>query len=179
MDGFGSTSSQRDDDPSSLAPWETIVTNAVGRVIEFWGFKHNHGRTWALLYLRDEPMSAADLQEELDLSKGAVSMITKDLRQWSIVQRTRVSQSRATHYLAEHDFLEMVRRVIRDRELNLVAEVREHLDEALEVAEDEEAPEHVVERIRKMYRLADLIQNSLELFLSSARLDVNDAEDLL
>ena len=35
-----------------LPRWEALTTDAVGNVIEFWGFKHNQGRVWALLYLR-------------------------------------------------------------------------------------------------------------------------------
>ncbi len=179
MNRMGSTSRQTGGNSTNLEPWEVTVTDAVGRVIEFWGFKHNHGRTWALLYLRDEPMSASDLREELDLSKGAVSMITKDLRQWDVVQRTRVSESRATHYLAERDFLGMVRRVLRDREVKLVEDVRDQLEEALEIAEDSEADDDTVERIREMYRLADMTQNALELFLNTARLDVSEADGIL
>ena len=55
----------------NLSRWEAMATDAVGQVIEFWGFKRNHGRVWALLYLRDEPLSAAHIEEELALSKGA------------------------------------------------------------------------------------------------------------
>ena len=41
-----------------LARWEAIAVDAVGNCIEFWGFKRNQGRVWALLYLRGTPMSA-------------------------------------------------------------------------------------------------------------------------
>ena len=41
----------------SLARWEQIAIEAVGDVIEFWGFKRNQGRVWALLYLRDEGLT--------------------------------------------------------------------------------------------------------------------------
>ena len=35
-----------------LPRWESLAIDAVGNVIEFWGFKHNQGRVWAVLYLR-------------------------------------------------------------------------------------------------------------------------------
>jgi len=50
-----------------LNRWESLVTDAVGAVIEFWGFKQNQGRVWALLYLRGAAMSAQDLQDDLEL----------------------------------------------------------------------------------------------------------------
>ena len=62
-----------------LAPWEAIAIDAVGNVIEFWGFKRNQGRVWALLYLRGEPLTAGEIERELDLSKGGVSMLLRDL----------------------------------------------------------------------------------------------------
>ena len=45
----------------SLTPAEIAVSEAVGRLIEFWGFKRNMGRMWAVLYLEDHPLNAADL----------------------------------------------------------------------------------------------------------------------
>ena len=41
--------------------WEAMAIDAVGNVIEFWGFKRNQGRVWALLYLRNEALTAAEL----------------------------------------------------------------------------------------------------------------------
>ena len=52
----------------------SIVSDVVGRLIEFWGFKRNMGRIWAVLYLSPEPLSAEDLRQLLQLSSGAVSM---------------------------------------------------------------------------------------------------------
>ena len=37
----------------------------VGRLIEFWGFKRNMGRVWAVLYLSPEPLTAQDLRDLL------------------------------------------------------------------------------------------------------------------
>lgn len=163
----------------ALSTWEELVVNAVGQVIEFWGFKRNYGRLWALLYLRDEPLSSKDIQRELELSKGAVSMLTRDLENWDVLHRQRVSGRSSWHFIAENEFLEMIRTVVRDRELGMVERVRNDLADAAHLAKQEGADENTVERIQRMERLADLVCNALKLFLSSARLDVTDAEDLL
>ncbi len=55
-----------DDEGSPLGTWEALAVDAVGGVIEFWGFKRNQGRLWALLYLRDVALSATELQTELE-----------------------------------------------------------------------------------------------------------------
>ena len=51
---------------------EVLVSDSIGRLIEFWGFKRNMGRLWAILYLCEQPLSAPGLQERLQLSSGAV-----------------------------------------------------------------------------------------------------------
>ena len=44
--------------PSDLWPSEQLLSDAVGRLMEFWGFKRHMGRIWAVLYLSDEPLAA-------------------------------------------------------------------------------------------------------------------------
>src|SRR5690606_26006771 len=39
---------------------ELLVSEAVGRLMEFWGFKRNMGRVWTVLYLSVDPLSAGD-----------------------------------------------------------------------------------------------------------------------
>ena len=53
---------------SELWPSEKLVSDAIGRLIEFWGFKRNMGRVWAVLYLSETPLTAKDLQERLSLT---------------------------------------------------------------------------------------------------------------
>jgi len=169
----------RDRPYDALSSWEELVVNAVGQVIEFWKFKCNHGRVWALLYLRDEPMNSGDLQEALELSKGAVSMITRDLEQWDVVHRQRVADSRAWHFVAADEFLSMIHNVIEHRELEMVERIATDLEDAARLADEDDASDRTLSRIRGMQRLADLVRNALELFLSTSRLDVSDAENLL
>lgn len=179
MKGYSHRSDVEFGESDPLSPWEQRVTNAVGQVIEFWGFKRNHGRTWALLYLRGNPMSSAELREELGLSKGAVSMITRDLEQWGVAHRVRVGSSNAWHFVAEVEFLDMIRQVLRDREMTMVERVRTDLKDAIRMARESDASDAVIERIERMYRLADLVKNALDLFLNTSRLDVTDVEDVL
>jgi DNA-binding transcriptional regulator GbsR (MarR family) len=163
----------------ALARWEELAVNAVGQVIEFWGFKRNHGRTWCLLYLRGEPMSAADIQETLQLSKGAVSMISRDLEHWGVAHRVRLGGSKAWHFVAEVDFLQMLRRVLKERELRMVTRVRDDLTDALCFAREEGVDEAGLKRLRGMLRLAEMIADALNFFLKTLHLDFSEADELL
>lgn len=165
---------------SELAPWESLVIDAVGNVIEFWGFKRNQGRVWALLYVRGVPMSASDIQHALSLSKGAVSMISRELEQWGVIHRVRPPNSASWHFVAETDLMRMINRVLSDRESSVVARVKADLSEAEKQARQSDTiPEEIVDRLIRMRMLASTIERSLDSFLRTARFNANEVDGIL
>jgi DNA-binding transcriptional regulator GbsR (MarR family) len=159
---------------AQLRPWEAIALDAVGNVIEFWGFKRNQGKVWALLYLRDVALTAAELEVELELSKGGVSMLLRDLERWGVVLRVRNPGDSAWRYSAVTDVLKMARRVIEEREFSFIERVRADLEEARRLAEaDARTPRAMVQRLARMERLAEAMEKALRLFLRTSRLDVS------
>jgi len=91
------------------------IADAVGALIEHWGFKRNMGRVWAVLYLEQAPLSAADLGERLSLSSGAMSMLLGELSQWGVIKKAWVPGERRDFYEAETSIWKMVSRVLRER----------------------------------------------------------------
>lgn len=159
-----------------LSAWESQAVDAVGTVIEFWGFKRNHGRIWALLYLRGTPHTASEIQSELGLSKGAVSMITRELEQRGVLCRVRAGRGNAWRFLAEDDLMLMVGRVLEAREIPMLNQALSSLAQAEQEAQRDEsvrAPE--LARVGHMHSLAALILQALELFLGSSRVDLTEA----
>lgn len=163
-----------------LQPWELVACDAVGTVIEFWGFKHNQGRLWALLYLRTEAYSASVIQRELGLSKGGVSILLRELEQWGVVRRVRVPGRRAWHYEAERDLMAMIRMVLASRERKLVSRVLCDLERAEKLSQDDPtATKQQRERLARMVRLARAIDRAVATFMKTARLDAGRAVDSL
>ncbi|HCF57763.1 MAG TPA: transcriptional regulator [Myxococcales bacterium] len=163
---------------SRLSEWEQLVVEAVGSVIEYWGFKANEGRVWALLYLHGRPFCAAEIGRSLGLSKGAVSMVTREMEAWGVLRRLRGAGAGVWQYEAETDFIEMIRRVLTAREARFVARVKADLERA-EKAAKRAAPPEVVERIARMKALAELVERAVEAFLRTARFDVRGALGIL
>lgn len=165
---------------AALAPWEALVTDAVGNVIEFWGFKRNQGRVWALLYLRSTPMSAAEIQGALGLSKGAVSMLTRDLEQWRVLTRVRRPSDPVWRFEAGTDLLAMIGGVLEARESAFVARVKEDLAEAeRQVRAAPGVDPAVVDRVARMRILADRVEDAVRVLARTARLDVRGVVDVL
>lgn len=167
----------------TLNDWEALVVDAVGNTIDFWRFKRNHGRTWALLYLRGRPLSAAEIQETLGLSKGAVSMVTREIEQWGVVRRVRVPGDATWRFSAETDLMKMVRRVIEEREAAFVSRVKEDLDDAYAMAKAAKGPAavppEVLDKVDRMRTLAGLVDKALRAFVLTARLDVAGVASIL
>ena len=179
-----------EEDDTGIAPdtiWdsERIVSDAVGRLMELWGFKRNLGRVWTVLYLAGGPLTAKQLRDRLQLSSGAVSMTLSELGRWGVARKLWVQGDRRDFYEAEANIWKMVSRVIRERELSEIVQAIEAFEDAL-VALDhrggEGAPPEFADaqraqlqrkRIEQLLELARLGRSMLEALISSARLDAS------
>lgn len=179
MKGYLWQAAATEEKPRKLLHWETVAIDAVGNVIEFWGFKRNQGRMWALLYLRDVALTAAEIEKELELSKGGVSMLIRDLERWGVVLRVRTPGDSSWRYRAETDLLHMARRVIEEREFAFIARIRADLEEARKLAEaDGSTTKPQIQRLQRMETLAEATEKALRLFLKTSRLDVGSMFDV-
>ena len=62
---------------------ELQVAEAVGQLMEFWGFKRQMGRLWTVLFLSPDPLDVAALAERLQMSTSAVSLSLAELS-WAV-----------------------------------------------------------------------------------------------
>lgn len=165
---------------SQLAPSEAAVSDVVGRLIEFWGFKRNMGRIWAVLYLSPEPLSAEDLRLSLKLSSGAVSMTLNELLRWGVVRKVWVQGERKDFYTAEVQLWRMISRVFNEREKSEIVMAIEAFEEALaEVSKLRHSTdpktraraELQYERIKQLLELAKLGKRLMDTLLATAKID--------
>jgi DNA-binding transcriptional regulator GbsR (MarR family) len=164
----------------ALWPSELAVSNVVGRLIEFWGFKRNMGRVWAVLYLSPQPLSAEDLRDLLQLSSGAVSMTLSELSRWGVVRKVWIQGERRDFFAAEVQLWRMISRVFNEREkieiLSAIEAFQEALPELERLRSDPDPQvraraELQYERIGHLLELAKLGQRLLDALLSTAKLD--------
>lgn len=162
------------------------VVDAVGALIERWGFKRNMGRVWALLYLEQAPMSQADLGERLALSSGSMSMLLAELQQWGVVRKAWVPGERREYYEAETSIWKMVSRVLRERELRWIQDALEQFTAAdgvlaaataaaaaagaVKVAGAERL-QGIADRVRGLTQLAQVGAHLIESILSGESVD--------
>ena len=109
---------------------ELRAADAMGRLMEFWGFRRHMGRLWTILYLSPEPMTTGELSETLRLSSSAVSLSLGELVRWGAVRKTWLPGERKDFYQAESNVWKLLRRVYERRELNLIREAADAFGEA-------------------------------------------------
>lgn len=175
------------EDTAELWASERIATEALGRLMEFWGFKRHMGRVWGLLYLSPESQTARNIQRKLSLSAGSVSVTLNELARWGVVQKVHVPGSRAEHFEAEVNLWRMISRVYRERELVEIGEAIRSFEAAVEAlqkvepATPEDRRRSATQRARldELLELAKLGRALLEALLSTGRVDATGLARLL
>ena len=168
-------------DPERSRAAELLAADAVGDVVEHWGFRKPLGRLWTVLYLAGEPMSAAALGERLQMSAGAVSMSLTELQRWAVVRRVWVPGERREFYEAEVDFWKMISKVVSERERFLVRSVKERLEQAtadLKLEKSSDASGRL-DRVKKLLALAALADTMIDGFIASHTIDFSRFFNLL
>lgn len=163
--------------------YELLAADAIGDVIEHWGFRRALGRAWTVLYLAGEPLAAVDLQARLQMSAGAASTTLTELQRWGVVRKVWRPGERKEFFEAETDFWKMISKVVQEREKYLATSVRERLERAraLVKASDANDPMRKVklERLGRLMSFAQAAEAVIASFLTSRRADFSEFGNLL
>lgn len=171
--------SERDD---TLHEAELLAADAIGDVIEHWGFRKPLGRVWTVLYVSLVPLSAAEIAEALSMSTGAVSMTLAELQRWGVVRRVWKPGERREFFEAETDFWKMISKVVSERERFLAQSVKQRIDDAIaRASHGQRTPRarHVVERLKRLSSFASVASTVLDSFIESQRADFQKFGNLL
>jgi DNA-binding transcriptional regulator GbsR (MarR family) len=159
----------------ALSQAQHLVAEQIGTLMEFWGFKRILGRIWAVLYLSDGPLTAADIGTALGLSASAVSVSLTELKRWGVVHEAvglGPGAGRAQRYRAETEIWSMVTNVLRQRELPLIHRFEETLKDAVDaLAHEQQNPrvKHARAALKNLQSLTTLGRAMLESLLETGR----------
>ncbi|MGB8330376.1 MAG: hypothetical protein WCE62_09635 [Polyangiales bacterium] len=168
---------------------ELRTADAMGRLMEFWGFRRHMGRLWTVLYLSPEPMTTAELSETLQLSSSAVGLSLSELVRWGAVRKTWLPGERKDFYQAESSVWKLLRRVYERRELNLIreaidafADAQRQLDQAQNQLgpDDRRRVEHMRKRLSRLSALSKVGERLVRLLIAGRMLnpaDLRSAEE--
>ncbi len=165
-----------------------LVSDTLAELMGFWNFKPSMGRVWAVLYLSREPLDADAIAERTGLSAGSVSMTLAELQRWGVIRRVPAPRARRRHYEAETDIVELVTRVLRERELRLVEQAVDRFEEAMRILDEEagsSVPDEMIHarflhtRVESLARLARAGRGVVQQLVRAGLFDLGAIRDAL
>ncbi len=100
-----------------------------GTLGSHWGINRTMAQIHALLLISNEPLSANDIMEQLNISMGNTNMNIRALIDWGLVFKELKPGERKDFFVAEKDMWEVVKRIITQRK-------KKELEPMLRVLED-------------------------------------------
>ncbi len=104
-----------------IQAWGTLGSN--------WGINKAMAQIHALLLLATEPLSAEDIMDELQMSRGNVNMNLRALMDWGIVRKENKVGERKEFFSTGKDVWELAKQVSKERR-------RREIEPILNVLED-------------------------------------------
>ena len=92
------------------------IIQGLGRFSSFAGFNKITGQIYGLLYLSREPLALGQIAEQLDISKGNVSLNVRIMERWGLIRRFNKRGDRRDYYEAETDFWKVIRGILTERD---------------------------------------------------------------
>jgi DNA-binding transcriptional regulator GbsR (MarR family) len=154
---------------------ETVQESFVqlwGGLGPFWGVSPTTARVYGWLLSHTAGADAQEIMKGLDLSRGAVSMACRELREWGLVYPEKSAGSRRMVYWPQTDMEKVTRSVVQIRKRREWDPIREHLREWIPQLEGDPSPEAAIllERLKAIETLAVLADSMVEMFLRGGSL---------
>lgn len=130
-----------------------------------WGINKTLAQIHALFITTEEPLSAEDIMERLQISRGNVNMNVRTLIDWQLVYKEHVLGERKEFFVGEKDLWVVLKRVMKvrkEKELDPMLKVVRNLKD---IEEDTPEAENFKEKIDNIEKFATEADNMLEKFI--------------
>jgi DNA-binding transcriptional regulator GbsR (MarR family) len=117
--------------PKSLpAPVQRFIVH-WGEMGSRWGINRTVAQIHALLYVSEQPLTADEIAQALEVARSNVSTSLRELQTWGVVKMVHVMGDRRDHFQAESDVWEMFRIILEGRKRREVDPAIERLRECV------------------------------------------------
>ncbi len=106
-----------------------------GHLAGFWGITPAAGRILGWLISRVEPADAEEIGAALGMSRGAVSMATRELSDWGLTRSSKRPSSRKLLYEPETELEKIIKSIIQTRKRREWDPILQHMDSWLPTLE--------------------------------------------
>jgi DNA-binding transcriptional regulator GbsR (MarR family) len=109
---------------------------AWGTLGSSWGINRTMAQVHALLLISPDSMSAEDIMDELNISRGNANMNVRALIDWGLVSKEFKSGERKEFFVAEKDIWKVATQVMKERRKRELEPVLKVLSEVSQVEGD-------------------------------------------
>ncbi|MDX6747595.1 transcriptional regulator [Polaribacter sp. PL03] len=114
-----------------IQTWGSLATS--------WGINKTMAQVHALLLVSTKPLSAEEIMDTLQISRGNVNMNVRALIDWGIVSKEFVVGERKEFFVADKDIWELFKQITKERkkrEIEPVLKVLEDLQQVDDFTEE-------------------------------------------
>jgi DNA-binding transcriptional regulator GbsR (MarR family) len=154
-----------------LETWGSLATH--------WGINRTMAQIHALLLVAPEPMSAENIMDQLQVSRGNTNMNLRALLEWGIVEKKLIPGERREFFAAKKDIWELFKQIAKERrrrEIEPVISVLDELktleDNSLEGQEFQKIVTEIASVTKKLNKIVDLAIQSDEHWLMGKMTDI-------
>jgi DNA-binding transcriptional regulator GbsR (MarR family) len=159
----------------------------MSRISSFWGFPRAMGAIYGALYLSPKPLSLDELAEQASVSKGSASTNVRNLERLGMVHKEIRLGERRDFYVAETDFWQVVKNVLRERERTEFDYALRTVSESLAMAKSAQTGDPAQaktaafyqERMREMERFFNTLDNLVATALALDELRAGTLERIM
>ncbi len=143
-----------------------------GSMGPFWGISPTTARIHSWLLSRTEAADTEEIMDGLELSRGAVSMACRELREWHLVLAEKAPGARRVTFRPATDLEKVIRNIVQIRKRREWDPVLENLREWIPRLERDASPDAAVfrERLVALESLIALTDSMVEVFLKGGML---------
>ncbi|MCL4152791.1 UNVERIFIED_CONTAM: hypothetical protein GTU68_014645 [Idotea baltica] len=116
----------------------------------------------ALLLVSTKPLSAEDIMETLQISRGNVNMNVRALIDWGIVQKEFVVGERKEFFIAIKDIWELFKQIAKERKKREIEPVIKILNELQEVNDTTEEGEEFKKVLTDLSKVTTTVNTILD-----------------
>ena len=144
-----------------IQTWGALGTN--------WGINRTMAQIHALLLISSSSLSADEIMEELNISRGNANMNIRALINWGLVKKEHKPKERREYFFAEKDIWQVAKQVTierRKRELKPVLKALKEIKDVEGPANDEDL-KSFVESLDNLEKIMDQTDKFLEIILKA------------
>lgn len=137
-----------------IQTWGSLATS--------WGINKTMAQVHALLLVSSNPLSAEDIMETLQISRGNVNMNVRALIDWGIVSKEFVVGERKEFFAANKDIWELFKQITKERKKREIEPVLKILSELQELNDTSNEAQEFKKVLGDLFKVTTTVNSILD-----------------